>query len=449
MNRILPRLGMVLAALLVLTLAGVMGARMIFSRYLHSETFRRSLGEGAANALHASSADFSPLEFDGGLVYGENFRALRNDGGGFSSIDADQLRASFDWHGVLHHTVQIDEMSIARLNVKAPMKAGAMPETIRAAPEMPAAANHGDRGDWIVDLRKAVIGEANWQWADDPAGGLTGVAVTLTPEGRNAWVIDAQGGKVRETGWPALDLEKASMRWQGPTLYINSSSLRNGAGVLTLTGSVEMRGPLKLQTKFDSVDVQPLLAPDWRERLSGILTGEANIEAELGSAGDAGRSLSVSGSASLLNGRLTALPILDQIGTFTHTERFRQLELTRASADFTRTAQRLEVRNLVVESEGLIRVEGAYNIVNGQIAGTFQVGLTPATLQWIPGSQEQVFTGSRDGYCWTTMNLSGPAAHPEDDLTPRLVAATGKTLIQGAEGTVKKAAEGVLNLLLH
>jgi hypothetical protein len=150
-----------------------------------------------------------------------------------------------------------------------------------------------------------------------------------------------------------------------------------------------------------------------------------------------------------LNGRLTALPILDQIGLFTHTERFRQLELTRATADFTRTPDRLEIRNMIVEAAGLIRVEGEYRIENGEIDGTFQVGLTSATLQWIPGSQEDIFTDSRDGYRWTTMRLSGPAAHPVDDLTPRLVAATGKAVIQGAEGTVRKAAESALDLLLH
>jgi hypothetical protein len=50
------------------------------------------------------------------------------------------------------------------------------------------------------------------------------------------------------------------------------------------------------------------------------------------------------------------------------------------------------------------------------------------------------------------MRLTGPAEHPVDDLTPRLVAATGKALIHGAEGVegeVKKAGESALDLLLH
>ena len=107
---------------------------------------------------------------------------------------------------------------------------------------------------------------------------------------------------------------------------------------------------------------------------------------------------------------------------------------------------------MVVESEGLIRVEGTYTIVDGRIDGSFQVGLTPATLQWIPGSQEEIFTDSRDGYRWTPMRLTGPVDHPNDDLTPRLAAAAGDTIIKsaaGVEGTVKKVGQGVLDLLLH
>jgi len=326
----------------------------------------------------------------------------------------------------------------------------AVPESFPGAPESSALPG-GEHAGWSVDLRKAVITEANWHWSDSPPGGLTGTALTLRPDGQGGWAIEAQGGKVQQAGWPELDLENASMRWQSPTLYINASSLRNGAGQLSVTGAIQTRQSLNLQVRLTNLDVEPVLTPDWRERLSGSLTGQANVAAVLGTGGteEVGRSVTVSGSLALLNGRLTALPILDQIGLFTHTERFRQLELTRATADFTRTPDRLEIRNMIVEAAGLIRVEGEYRIENGEIDGTFQVGLTSATLQWIPGSQEDIFTDSRDGYRWTTMRLSGPAAHPVDDLTPRLVAATGKAVIQGAEGTVRKAAESALDLLLH
>ena len=47
----------------------------MFTRYLHGEAFRRTLGDGAAGALHASQAEFAPLDFDGALAYSDNFRA--------------------------------------------------------------------------------------------------------------------------------------------------------------------------------------------------------------------------------------------------------------------------------------------------------------------------------------------------------------------------------------
>jgi hypothetical protein len=448
MNRFLPRLGWTALVLLVLLVASLVLARVLFARYLRSEAFRRTLGEGAANALHASRADFTPLDFDGSLVYADKFHATGSDGGIFSAIDADQLRADFDWHGILRHTVQIDELAIQRLNVQAPIGGGASEPASSNNPEwVQQQAGQGHEG-WKVDLRKAVIDEANWQWSDDATAGVAGTALTLTPDGQNAWIIDAQGGTLNQPGWPELDIETASLRWKSPTLFINSGSLRNGTSRISVNGSVEARQSVDLQVKLDGVDVQPLLTPDWRERLTGRLTGEANIHASLG--GEApSRDVRVSGSASLIEGQLTALPILDEIGTFTQTERFRRLELTRASAVFTSTPGRVEVRDLVLEAEGLIRVEGAYTVENGEIAGKFQVGLTPATLQWIPGSEEEIFTDSRGGYLWTAMKLSGPATHPVDDLTPRLIAAAGNQVIKGAAGTVQKAAEGVLNLLLH
>jgi hypothetical protein len=450
MKRLLPRLGIALIVLLVLLVIGVVVARALFIQYLHSDAFRTALGQGAANALGASHAEFAPLQFDGSLVYGENFRATREDGGGFSKIDANQIRATFDWRGLLHHTVEVNELAIQQLDIEPPTQ-GAENEAV--APESsgsPAPLGFQHSG-WHLDLQKAVISEANWHWADNPAGGITGAALTLTPDGDNAWVIDAEGGTLRAGTWPELTLDNASMRWQAPTLYINSATLHDGSSHLGVTGSIESRKSADLRVTLDGVDVQPLLSADWRQRLNGRLTGVANIHAPLG-VPDASRQVTVSGSIAMVDATLTALPVLDQIGIFTHTERFRQLELTRASGDFTHTQDRLEVRNMVVEAEGLIRVEGDYTVADGRIDGTFQVGLTPETLQWIPGSQDTVFVDSRGGYRWTPMRLTGSVEHPVDDLTPRLIAAAANSVINGAkdiESTVKKAGQGLLDSLLH
>jgi hypothetical protein len=90
----------------------------------------------------------------------------------------------------------------------------------------------------------------------------------------------------------------------------------------------------------------------------------------------------------------------------------------------------------------LIRVEGGFVIENLMIDGTFQVGVTPASLQWLPGSQSKVFTVSRDGYLWTTMRLTGPLDNPKEDLSQRLIAAAGGAVIDTIQSTIQQLPGG-------
>jgi hypothetical protein len=103
-------------------------------------------------------------------------------------------------------------------------------------------------------------------------------------------------------------------------------------------------------------------------------------------------------------------------------------------------------------------MKGNFSVVNDQIDGTFEVGITPGPLQWLPGSQEKVFTMMRDGYAWTTMRVVGPVSGPREDLSSRLVAAAQGVVVEkvesvatqavgGAVDTMKKGATGVLDLL--
>ena len=139
--------------------------------------------------------------------------------------------------------------------------------------------------------------------------------------------------------------------------------------------------------------------------------------------------------------------MLDRIALFTRTEQFRRITLQKAAADFAWTKAKLVVNHLVLESEGLIRVEGDFVVSNGALDGLFQVGVTPTSLRWLPGSQTRVFTVERDGYVWTAMRLTGPLNNLQEDLSPRLINAAGAEVFDDVKGTVEKGAKGVLDLL--
>ncbi|MEA3189383.1 MAG: hypothetical protein QOD99_3213 [Chthoniobacter sp.] len=437
-----PRIAAWIAlSLFASALAAVLVTRVLFGIYLNSEGFRKKIGAAVAQTLKADGT-FMPFHFSGPSIYSDGF-AARGTEAFFTELRAEQIRADFNWRGLLHRSWQIDQLELQRLDITFAEH--------RAEPEL--RENRGGavpaRSDgWKVDLRGASVRESQWTWGvgTDHAGGVNGAGLRLTPDG-DAWLIDAQGGKLVQSGWPELRLETARLRYQPGSLFILDSLFRQGTGSIKTSGEIAFGSLADMRVELAGIDVNPMLPADWRARLSGKLFGDVKVRAPLGS--DATDGVTVDGPLRLADGQLTALPMLDQISTFTRTQRFRQMALSKATADVSRSIERIEARNIVLESEGLMRVEGQCSIANGAIDGTFQVGVTPASLQWIPGSRARVFTVARGGYLWTPMRLTGSADHPTEDLTPRLVAAAADEVINDVEGSVRDTTKGVLDLLLH
>lgn len=225
---------------------------------------------------------------------------------------------------------------------------------------------------------------------------------------------------------------------------MTESALRSGDGKLTVAGEFNFDRAADFQAQFDHISITPLLPPDWRLRLHGNVSGTAKIHATLPDGAP-----KIAGDLRLADGQLEALPLLDQIATFTRTERFRRVNLTRASLSFTQSSGVTTVKNLNLESEGLLRVEGGCTIAHERIDGRFQIGVTAASLQWLPGSQVRVFTVAREGYYWTSLRLTGPLAHPHEDLTKRLVAAAAGELLQNSEDILRDSAKTLLDLIPH
>lgn len=291
-----------------------------------------------------------------------------------------------------------------------------------------------------VDLRKLFVHEANLKWG---TGSVTGAAVTLTPDG-DAQAFAIEGGRLMQMGWPDLKIDSARLRYRSPTLFITSAELKSGeTGSVAVSGEVDFGRALDLQLKLSGVPVTPLLPLDWRARLRGNLSGDVKVRAPL----PATVPPRIEGSLRLTQGQLEALPILDQIATFTRAPQFKMLTLTRASADFSHDATRTNVTKFIAESEGLIRMEGSFTVADAKIDGSFQVGVTASSLQWLPGSQAKVFTVARGGYLWAPMRLSGPVNHPTEDLSPRLIAAAQGAVIEGVQGTIEQTTKDLLDIV--
>ncbi len=370
----------------VVIAGGYLAVRLWFSAYLHSDGFRRMISQKTSAALKADGG-FDPFQFTGATIYSDGFRA-RGEGAFFSTLRADQIRAEFNLGGVWHRAWQVDRIDVQRLEMKVGDGRSQMADggSGRAENGAPASMSHlpSPSPGWLpnrLDLRKLVVQEGSLQWG---TGLVAGTTVTLTPDG-DAQSFVLEGGRLIQLGWPELKIDSARLRYRRPTLFITSAELKSGqTGSVAVSGEIDFEREAGLQLKLNGVPVTPLLPVDWRARLKGNLAGDVKLRAPLPATG----ALRVEGSLRLTQGGLEALPVLDQIATFTRTPQFKTLNLSRASGDFAHDGTKTVVTKFVLESEGLIRMEGSFTVADANIDGAFQVGVTelePAMASGLAG----------------------------------------------------------------
>lgn len=425
---------------------GFVIAKIAIERYLRSDRFRQFVSAKTGETLHAAT-EVAPFSFADMSFYTEEVKASGGTDAAFSEMRLEQVRADVSTRRFSERVWQVEQVSVQRLDVRLDGPRAPLAELALSPEKASASTSSG----WLpnrVEIGTATIQDTNLTWAE---GSLRGTKLTLSPRD-GGWNIAADGGQIAQTGLPPIDLANAQLRYRAPTLFVQSSELRqSGGGAAKVTGEVRPGEALDLHAVLAGISIAPLLAPDWRLRLHGNISGEIDCRSRLPAPGPP----AISGKVTLANGQLEALPVLDEIAAFTRLQQFKRLPLSQASADFRQENGRLTVQNLVAESAGLIRIEGNFSVVSETIEGTFQVGVTPSSLQWLPGSQERVFTTARGGYVWTPVRLTGPLAKPIEDLSPRLTAAAQGAVIERVQTTVqdgvktgKDAVKSALDFLM-
>jgi hypothetical protein len=166
-----------------------------------------------------------------------------------------------------------------------------------------------------------------------------------------------------------------------------------------------------------------VLGAEWLSKASGVLGGDYEVTPTV-----------LKAKLQVKNGVVENIPLLNTVADFTRTERFRRVVLDTATAEIERTGDTTQVRNLVLQSNGLVRVQGDVTLQGRAIQGKLMVGVLPDSLRWIPGSQSQVFTEQNPagppGFVWTYVNLTGTVDSIREDLSNRLLIAMGKEALK-------------------
>lgn len=290
-------------------------------------------------------------------------------------------------------------------------------------------------GPWKLSESKLRLG--TWQQGENSVQAIVEGGIIETPIQLPVQLVPMKFNLVRATS----RLSREDLHLTAATLHWMENSEINVSGHIR-----PIDGTWSMDTQLRSIPLREILSDDWKLRLTGQLQGDLDIS------GSRNQPPQVTGQMQLLNGVLTALPVLDKLADYTGVARFKRLILDTASAEVSGSGQTREFEKIVIQSNGLIRLEGRLLVADQQLDGRFMVGVTPETLRWIPGAQAHVFTSpnpsGQPGLVWTPLRITGTLSAPREDLTERLIGGAGKALLNAPAEVLTQAADTVLKPVL-
>jgi len=420
-------LGRATVGLLVLGIvifgAGYAGLR----HYLHSDSFRKFLS-AEVGAAAGVDGEFSPFRWEGLAVDTDSFEA--KGGGLVTGLRADGLHTEVGLGGISRGVWEIRGSNLRRLEVS--LDATKKVDLV----EFPAAEKSAtlklEKPRWLpskaelqgLDVQEVVV-KAVLEHGPAVADGMM---LRVEQAGaKGAYRGAVEGGTIRLPFkiLPEIQLDRLRLRYQDGQVFLTDSlMLARENGRIQATGEWDMKSrQYTLEGEASGLSCNDVFSGDWAKRLTGDVSSSFVLDKASGFP-------KARGSLKLENGVLTALPMLDALAAYADTRRFRILNLNDAGSDWRWQAEELAFTNLVVASEGLVRLEGAVTIRGRSLDGLFRLGLAPGTLASIPGAETDVFIAGERGLLWAPVRVTGTLDDPKEDLTERLITAAGLRMFE-------------------
>lgn len=374
-------------------------------------------------------------------------------------VDVAGLHASLDFGAIRSgvwrvHSAGVDELILRR--VEAPSRRE--PVADRPAPADPTSAvpsflrRHIPSTTEIggFEVGRLFVDQAGWRLAESSA------KAGAWESGQASVAVKLRGGTLRtplaapqQFAPLQLELSSASIRLGADQLQLSDASMRwKQNAEASIRGSIKVEsGAWQVFAHVQNVPLDEFLDPWWKQRLSG------KIKADIESSGTRPVGVSWTADVRLENGVIQGLPILEKLATHTRAERFRRLVLDICQATVRPEGNALRFEKVIVQSNGLIRIEGSMTLRGNMVDGDFMVGVTPETLKWIPGAQSHVFTQANaqgpPGLLWTRVRVEGSLNAPQEDLSARLLGGAGMSLLfDNPSQLVNHGAETLLKPVL-
>jgi hypothetical protein len=398
--------------------------------YLHSDAFRAFLSQQVSRAAGVTGR-FSPFRWEGLALRTEVFAATGD--GAIRDLRIDGLQTEVGLDGVRRGVWELKNSRIGRLQIS--LDARKTPVTgipaIAAIPEPQVPKAERKRG-WLpreVEVKGLELSRLSLDALTDHGPIVAeGLRVKVENESSHrAQRVELSDGTLRLpfARVPELRLDQARLRIQPEAVFLTSfSAAAYDAASLDSTGEWNREtGGFTIDGRVSGVKCEEMLNEDWSRRLTGVIASDFTVKGRPGTT-------AASGLLSITNGVLTALPVLDALAAYSDTRRFRTLTLNEAHSKWHWENGVIELNDLVLASDSLIRLEGRVVIRGRELDGNLRLGLAPGTLASIPGAETHVFALGERGLMWASLRLTGTLDKPREDLSDRLIAAAGMRMLE-------------------
>ncbi|MFL6514075.1 MAG: hypothetical protein ACJ8M1_03540 [Chthoniobacterales bacterium] len=407
-----------IALILMVTFLIISGATValinpILTRYVEGPGFRAELEKETAKGLHFPTSSFGAIRRTGFVsAEADSFEAAQGRKA-MTQIDAHRITGRFNPLGVLLRRWQLDELHIDRGTVGI-QKYEPKPEPSPAKPWF-----HVFLPDRVY-LKRTWSDPADITWRlQHKKGGIFGTRLLITPHGRD-FIYQANGGTMQNAFSPDLPLRETRMLITHTQFQLYRLDLSSGQGAIHAEGNAEMRGDKRIDFRFDwkQLPVRDWIPKNWEGKYNGVALGNLHWTGK----DFKPDTTQLEGRLRVNDGRVNGVPFLHEVAAVTNLPDLEDLQLSECAAEVGWNEGRGELRNIAIEDRGKFRIEGTIRFDHDSLGGMLLLGIDRRHLAWLR-DPEEIFPRVKGGYLWTTVHLSGTWQNPQQDLSPRLLAA--------------------------
>jgi len=445
----------------------IIAGTILINSFLRSERFRQLINSKTGEFLKAN-CDYTPVNWQGWSVYSNQMQAEGSPQAFFSSMNVSGIRADFDIGAIFHGVWHVPLVTIRDIDLKFP--SFVKKETLQAAlPSSATSLHSGTVKSWgflptRFELNQVNVEHATLRWLSSAnlEGRIEDLRFSLTPSDQKL-DFEVFKGRLVQLGLPTLSIETLTASYRNGNIFLRNADIRlKEGGEIKATGDIEFHPVpyVHLQIDLKKLAISPFIPKEWKNHLTGVANGNITIKGDPLNP----ETQQIAGTISLADARLEAIPALDQLATFLKAFEFKSIRIHFAEATFSKKGKAIDVSQFHIESTGNFNTMGNFKINEKQaLSGQCQLGVATSFFRWLPIIGTKLFPLEQNGYRWTTVQLSGTLAAPQEDLSSRLVNATAeavseaanglfqdpKKIIKDAPNTIRETIQGAPNKIIN